>query len=123
MIEPAQRPGVERLAPASFGLVMATGIVSLAARDFGWPLLAKALFSANLFFFGVLCALTAMRAVLYRASFAADFDDHLRAPGFFTAAAAAAILGAQCLLLHDAIDAAWVLWAVTIALWLVLTYA
>lgn len=46
------------LAPAYFGLVMATGIVSIAAHLIGWPQLAGTLFYLNNVMYAVLWLLT-----------------------------------------------------------------
>lgn len=44
---------VKHLPPAYFALVMATGIVSIAARDFQFPFLAMGLFAVNLVAYAV----------------------------------------------------------------------
>ena len=53
---------------------------------------------------------------------AADLFDHLRAPGFFTAVAATAVLGSQFLLIADGHIVALALWGLALLLWLLLTY-
>ncbi|MHB8387901.1 SLAC1 family transporter [Metallibacterium sp.] len=57
------RGAVKHLPPAYFALVMASGIVSIAARDFDLPVLAAALFVLNLVAYAVLSALTVLRAI------------------------------------------------------------
>jgi tellurite resistance protein TehA-like permease len=47
---------------------------------------------------------------------------HARAPGFFAVVAATGVLGNGCVVLHNAPEPALALWAVTIVLWLGLTY-
>ena len=81
------------LPPAYFALVMATGIVSIAAGDFHLPLLATALFVLNLVAYAVLAVLTVLRAVRYPRLFFGDMTDHRLGPGFFTAVAGSCILG------------------------------
>jgi tellurite resistance protein TehA-like permease len=49
---------VKQLPPAYFALVMATGIVSISAQDFGLPVLAMGLFAFNLAAYAVLVGLT-----------------------------------------------------------------
>jgi len=60
--------GIDRAAaglhPAYFALVMATGIVSLAASVQGFAAIARGLFWLNLVFFGALWALTFVRIVM-----------------------------------------------------------
>ena len=70
------------LPPGIFAIVMATGIVSLAAHGAGRGLLARALFWINVPIAAVLAALLVVRAVRYRADLAADLRSHARAPGY-----------------------------------------
>ncbi len=114
--------GVKGLSPAYFAMVMATGIVSLAAHLLGMPLLALALFWLNGATYAILCLLTVLRLVRWPRQFCADLIDHQRGPGFFTAVAGSCVLGSQFLLLADNETAATALWVVGIVLWLVLTY-
>jgi tellurite resistance protein TehA-like permease len=66
--------------------------------------------------------LAVLRVVRYRDRVLADLFHHGRSVGFFTAVAATAMLGSECLLIGDARLPAFVLWLASIALWLVLTY-
>lgn len=121
----ASSPGRHTLAtlsPSYFGLVMATGIVSLAAHFLLKPWVAYVLFALNLVFYALLCGLTIWRALRYPRLFFADMTDHLRGPGFFTSVAGTSVLGAQCLILAKNTQVAFVLWGVAIVLWLILTY-
>ena len=108
--------------PAYFALVMATGIVSLAAQLLGDRAVAVALFALNLVFFAVLVVLAIARVVKYRERVVADLFHHGRSVGFFTAVAATCVLGSQCLYVGALFGAALALWIIGIALWLVLTY-
>lgn len=115
----------ERLAtlhPASFALVMATGIVSIACRLHGYAALAGALFYANLAFYLVLWGLTLARVSRFGARVAADLSHHGRSVGFFTMVAATCVLGSQTWLLRAAWGPAALLWALGILLWAGLTY-
>ncbi len=113
---------MKHLSPAYFALVMATGVVSIAARDFGLAVLATGLFAFNLAAYVVLACLTALRLIRYPELFFADMTDHLRGPGFFTAVAGSCILGSQFLLMTRSLAAATVFLAVGTALWVGLTY-
>jgi len=117
------RAGLATLAPAYFGLVMATGIVSIGCNLLGWPGLARALFAFNLLAYVVLWLLTLARLALFPRALLHDLVDHLRGPGFFTAVAATSVLGAQVLLLQESLAGGLVLWGVALVLWLALTYA
>jgi tellurite resistance protein TehA-like permease len=110
------------LSPAYFGLVMATGIVSIAAHQLGLPRVGMWLFRLNLVAYAVLWTLTLLRAALHTRHFAADMIDHLRGPGFFTVVAASGVLGSQFAVLEAGYGAAVAMWIVTIVLWVVLTY-
>lgn len=110
------------LHPAYFALVMATGIVSLAAWIQGFAPIARGLFWLNLVFFAVLWALTCVRLLRHRARVIADAKDHNRSVGFFTAVPGACVLGSQALLIEGATTFAWTLWIAGAALWVLLTY-
>ena len=113
---------IETLHPAYFALVMATGIVSIAAQLLVAPALATFLFVANLLFASVLVALLTMRVLWYRRAVVADLQSHGRAVGFFTLVAATAVLGSQTLVIANQWRAAAMLWTVAIALWVITTY-
>ena len=115
--------GLATLSPASFGLVMATGIVAIAAQRFALGRIAQALFALNLGAYALLWLLTLARALRHPRHFSSDLLDHQRAPGFFTTVAASGVLGAQCLLQGGSVRGAGALWLLTLALWAALTYA
>jgi tellurite resistance protein TehA-like permease len=115
-------PAVRDLSPAYFALVMATGIVSIAALDFGFPQFAVALFALNAIAYVALVALTIVRAVRYWPRFFADLTDHGIAPGFFTTVAGSCIIGAQLRLIGNDVRAATVFLVIGLVLWFVITY-
>jgi tellurite resistance protein TehA-like permease len=123
---PGMLGGIDRAAaglhPAYFSLVMATGIVSLAAWIQGYAPAAHALFWINLVFFGALWALTFIRIARHRARMVADLNDHTRSVGFFTAVPGSCVLGSEALLIQGAPAFAWTLWIAGVALWVLLTY-
>lgn len=110
------------LHPAYFALVMATGIVSLAAHVLEVPYVATALFWLNAGFYVVLWALTILRLARHPAAVASDLLHHGRCVGFFTVVAATSVLGSQCLLIGGSWRLAFVLWCAAIVLWAALTY-
>lgn len=118
-----QTPALARLSPAYFGMVMATGIVSLAAGMHGHATLANLLFVLNIGFYLLLWVLYLLRLVRHTGAFLHDLFDHLLGPGFFTIVAATSVLGAQVLLLGDSLRLATGLWVLALVLWLLLTYA
>jgi tellurite resistance protein TehA-like permease len=113
---------MKHLAPSYFALVMATGIVSIAAFDFQLTGLAAALFALNLAAYAVLVVLTVLRAVRFWPLFIADLTDHRLGPGFFTTVAATCVLGVQLRLIAHEVVAAAIFLAIGVALWLVITY-
>jgi tellurite resistance protein TehA-like permease len=110
------------LHPAYFAMVMATGIVSIAAVLLEMETVGFALCWLNLLFFIVLWLLTLGRWVWHRRRLLHDLTDHNRAPGFFTTVAAACILGSQWLMILNASRAALLLWLFAILLWVLFTY-
>lgn len=113
---------MKNLPPSYFALVMATGIISIAARDFGFPALSLGLFGFNLIAYATLAALTTLRALRYPDLFFADMTDHRLGPGFFTAVAGTCILGVQFFLIAQSLVAAGALLTLGILLWIGLTY-
>ncbi len=114
---------VSNLDPGYFSLVMATGIVSIAAYLEGIKLVAWLLFYANIFFYGVLWILTLARLGLYLPSLLADLAEARRSAGFFTLVAGTCILGTQFKTLLGAAQIAELFWFLGIVLWLVIIYA
>ncbi len=114
--------GVAGMHPGYFAMVMATGIVSLAAHLMGLRLVARTLFALNLGFYPLLWALTLVRAVRHRDRMVADLLHHGRSVGFFTTVAATCVLGSQCLVIGGSFRVALALWGLGIALWALLTY-
>ena len=114
--------GAADLSTASFGMVMATGIIALGAHRQGWAMIAQPMFAIDVTAWLVLWALTAFRLLRYSRRFLADLVDHLRGPGFFTMVAGTAIVGAEFTLLADDLRTGVALWFGALALWLLLTY-
>ena len=110
------------LTPAYFGLVMATGIVSLAADLEGWPRLGRGRFYLNAIFYVVLWVLFLLRALRFPRRVYDDLVDHLHGQGFFTMVAGSSILGSQFVLLADDDRIGAALLVVTVILWIVFTY-
>ena len=118
----AVQGGLAELSPASFAMVMATGIVSIAAHFQGLESLAVALLWLNLLAWAVLWVLSVLRMVRHPARFFGDMIDHVRGPGFFTMVAGTSVLGNQLVMLADDYGHALALWGISVALWIGLTY-
>jgi tellurite resistance protein TehA-like permease len=109
--------------PAYFALVMATGIVSIAAHLTGLPLIGRAMFALNISFYIGLCVLTVVRILRHRPEVLADLLDHGRSVGFFTSVAATCVLGSQFVLIGGMWRTGAALWGAGIVLWAVITYS
>jgi tellurite resistance protein TehA-like permease len=110
------------LSPAYFAMVMATGIVSIAAHLYDMPAVAKILFDGNVVAYFVLLALTGLRLLWHPRAFFADVADHQRGPGNLTLVAGSCVLGSQFVLIADDPVIATLLWAISVVVWIVLTY-
>ena len=115
--------GIRTLQPAYFALVMATGIVSIAAQLLKIPYLPQALLAINVAAYAVLWVLTIVRISRFPRDVFADLIDHQRGVGFFTAVAATSVLGSQLMIVVKQPGLAFGLWVATLVLWLLLIYA
>ncbi|HVT42817.1 MAG TPA: tellurite resistance/C4-dicarboxylate transporter family protein [Thermoanaerobaculia bacterium] len=119
----APMDGIRTLHPAYFAMVMATGIVSIAAELMGMDSIALALLVVNLPAYVILWILTIVRLTSFPREVLSDLIDHQRGVGFFTMVAATSVLGSQLFILFDAHRSATALWFATLGLWLLLVYA
>src|SRR5512133_296172 len=119
---PIPAAGLAGLSPASFAMVMATGIVSLTARMHGLDAIAHALFALNIAMWAVLWVLSGLRLARDPGRLLADVKDHLRGPGLFTTVAGTAVLGSQFTIFDASLPAARVLGGLAAVLWVGLTY-
>jgi tellurite resistance protein TehA-like permease len=113
----------EELFPGYFALVMATGIVSIAAHLLQMPRIAWALVGINIVSYGVLGMLLSARVAMYFPRVLKDLNSHARGPGFFTVVAGTCVLGAQLAIVTGNTAAARVLWIAGIVLWFLVMYA
>lgn len=109
--------------PAYFAMVMATGIVSIAAMQEGFQRLAHFLLYLNTILFAALWGITLARLILHPVEFFSDLGDHLRGPGFFTMVAATCVLGSQFMVVRQSLPAATALLLWGFVLWLAIIYA
>lgn len=114
---------LKRFSPSYFALVMATGIISIAAHLLDVGALAVTLFVFNVCAYVVLWLMTGLRLARHRNELLADLISHERGFGFMTIVAGTAVLGAQMVVIADRPAIATALLVLAIVLWLVLTYA
>lgn len=122
----ANGPGpssIAGLSPGYFALVMATGIIAVGAaqQDLDW--LAQALYAVAAVGYVALIVLSALRIVRFPKRFAGDLTSHAKGFAFLTAVAASNVLGGASGIIHGWWDLAWVLWGISIGLWVILLYA
>lgn len=120
--EHAPRESLKYMHPGYFALVMATGIVALAARlhDLWW--IAEPLFWLNTLFLLCMVTATIVRIVRYSRAFLDDLQNHSRAVGFFTSVAAFGVFGMQLLLQQHALHLAIACLVISGVLWVVTNY-
>jgi tellurite resistance protein TehA-like permease len=110
------------LFPGYFALVMATGIISIAAHLLGMRAVAWALLVINAVAYIVLWLLLLIRLIRFFPRVKADMSDHMRGPGFFTVVAGTSVLGSQLVIVAGQHTAAAVLWLLGLLLWAVIMY-
>src|SRR5665213_2222413 len=102
--------------PGYFALVMATGIVSIAAFQLGMAAIAWGLFWINLAAYVILWLLTLARLLFHASKVFRDLASYNRGPGFLTTVAATCIVGIQALLMAKSPVGGLVFWLVGLAL-------
>ncbi|HJP91947.1 MAG TPA: tellurite resistance/C4-dicarboxylate transporter family protein [Pyrinomonadaceae bacterium] len=113
---------VANLFPGYFALVMATGIISIAAYLLEMKIVALLLLVINVVAYLILWFLLLLRLILFFARVKADINDHVRGPGFFTVVAATCILGSQLVIILGQYRIAAILWFVGLLFWLLVMY-
>lgn len=113
---------IATLFPGYFALVMATGIISIAAeqQDIHW--LALALYAVAAVGYVVLSVLLATRIVRYPRLFLADATDHAKGFAFLTTVAGTNVLGSASGIVNGWWDIAWALWWLSLPVYVILLY-
>jgi len=114
---------IANLFPGYFALVMATGIVSIAAHLLRMETIAFALLFVNIAAYAILGLLLLIRAVRFFSLVKADISNHVRGPGFFTVVAGTCVLGSQLVIVAGQFRAAAILWVVGLGLWALIMYS
>jgi len=114
--------GIANLYPGYFALVMATGIVSIAAYLEGMALIAWSLFVINIAFYSFLWLLTLTRLLRNFPNVMTDLTSHTRGHGFFTIVAGTCVLARQFQVIAQASAPAIPLWFLGGLLWVILMY-
>ena len=111
------------LPPASFALVMATGIVSIASRYLDFSYFSMLLLWLNIFFYILLWVLTIARLIFYPSKILTDLSNHSIGVGFFTIVAATCVIGSQFVVLAKAYGLASYLLGLGAVLWVIIIYS
>ena len=122
-IWPVVREQVRTLSPAYFAMVMATGIVAIAAHLTGMFLVGRVLAGISLIAYVLLVAMTLARIVFFPRAVFQDLIDHQVGVGFFTLVAGTAVLGSQNVILFGMYRLGAALWIASCAMLFVIVYA
>jgi tellurite resistance protein TehA-like permease len=114
--------GVADLYPGNFAMVMATGIVAMAASLLGMAVVDRVLFLVSVVAGVILGLLLVARLVWFWRRVIADLDTHSRGPGFFTVVAAICVVGVEAVILGNDPTVGAILWFAASLLWLLLMY-
>lgn len=114
---------IKTLSPAYFALVMATGIISIAAFLLGYKGTAMVLLYLNAIQYIILCVLYFIRFVRFRTWFINDFKNTATNPGFLTFVAGTCVLGNQFYLLKGYHVLSSILLITGLLFWVFLIYA
>ncbi|WP_427912381.1 tellurite resistance/C4-dicarboxylate transporter family protein [Ramlibacter sp. MMS24-I3-19] len=113
----------DRCPPPMFALVMATGIVGIATGHAGLREVALALQLLATAALAFCWAVLATRVAMQPRALLADFADHARAPGHFTAVAGTAVVGSGAMAFPGTLSFSIAMLSIATTAWLVLTYA
>ncbi len=120
---PAARPlWLKEFFPGYFAMVMATGIVAVAAQLLHHELVAWPLFVIALLAYAVLWVVQLARLACFPRAVLADFASHERGPAFLTIVAANGVLGSQFDAFNLLTGLLPVLFWFSLGLWCVLVY-
>ncbi len=117
------RAGIEELAPSYFAMVMATGIVSIAANLLQMRWIAFGLFYINIVAYIILWILTLARLIFFPKRMLNDLVTHSTGPGYFTLVAGTCVLGSDFVVLIHNFTAGIALWVLGSLLWIFIMYA
>lgn len=116
-----RRGGIADLPPGYFSLVMATGIVSIAAEMQRRTVVSDVLLWVGVAAFAALGLLNGVRVVRFRHRVLADLDDPRTTFDFFTFVAACGVIGSR-LAMGGVSGWALVLWLLALAAWIPFAY-
>ncbi|MFP5488980.1 MAG: tellurite resistance/C4-dicarboxylate transporter family protein, partial [Acidimicrobiia bacterium] len=110
------------LFPGYFALVMATGIVAIAAQQQDLDVVAEVLYTIAGASYVVLAVLLGLRVVRFPRRFAGDLVNHAKGFAFLTVVAGTNVLASASIVVRGWWDLAWVLWWVGAVCWILVLY-
>lgn len=113
---------VEKFPPAYFTMVMATGIISLAAHAQHLSWLAESFFYLNLVLYPLFLLLLAVRLLRFFSGLKAELASHEKGANYLALVAATSLVGNQFVLLRDNQAVGQILWVFGAACWVMLLY-
>ncbi len=113
---------IKNFHPASFAMVMATGIMSIAFETMAFPGIARVLFALNSVFYLVLSAFLLTRVVFFLPDLMADLGVLRRALLSLTFVVGTNTIGMQLILFHQAVSLVIFLWFTALTAWFVCSY-
>ena len=119
---PATVSPLAALFPGYFALVMATGVIAIAAKQQKIDWLANALYIVAAGAFAVLVTLLVARLAVYPHRLVADLTSHAKGFAFLTIVAGTNVLASASAIIHDWWALGEILWWCSLPLYVVLLY-
>lgn len=108
--------------PIDFAMVMATGILAIAALLEGYLWLAWALFYIDVFLFVLLLIFMLRRLLFEWPSLVSDFKSYEKGPGVFTFVVAMCMIGNEVILFNRCYVLGQIILTVAVIVWLIINY-
>ncbi len=114
---------IATLFPGYFALVMATGIIAIAAKQQTINWLADVLYIVAAVAYAALTVLVVVRLVVYPRRLVADLTSHAKGFGFLTIVAGTNVLASASAIIHGWWSLAEALWWCSLPLYVILVYS
>ncbi|GAB3349205.1 tellurite resistance/C4-dicarboxylate transporter family protein [Arachidicoccus ginsenosidivorans] len=108
--------------PIDFAMVMATGIIAIAALLEGYSWLAWSLFVIDVLLFVLLLIFMLQRLLFQWPTFIKDFKSYEKGPGVFTFVVAMCMIGNEVILFNNWIGLGKIILTFAVIFWLIINY-
>jgi len=108
--------------PSDFAMVMATGILAIAALLEGYLWLARAFFIIDVLLFVALLLFMVQNWLFHWPAFIKEFKSYEKGPGVFTFVIALCMIGNEVILFNDWVWLGKIILTIAIIFWLVIIY-